>query len=492
MAEIQNANRPMEVSQFLHVYTEDESGTKQPLDRISEKYSFRLTHNPIQPLAVTIANWVEKPIKVDLLHSTQYFLRKEDWKIIGNIAKKHRIPDDRVFRYTYLAPGHLNSNQLDEIDTYPTIAVIGDVHHSINPLTYLAESIEKLRPYFALYASSIGTTDLIPSYFGIKFSLISYQQPFSAAYLGLSPESQNLDLSRLHYHGSKKSPHHPRRHRYVGALSETIEHKPFTTFSEWYEQISENSIYFHTSLNGNFSHHISFPMQKAGILAVDAALANNRYFEQLLIGNKTCIVYESTEDLLEQKKRLSNRELKGIATNAKVQVDRFFPPMKIQKENGLNPFPFQPDINNEALNNFRSLRRLLSDIDRLDFYLLINILEILQEIHRFAVKQIPICVGSDCILLNVLRSYLKRFYFFKLVDRLEDSIILISGQSPPSSYKILWFSVLNNEDDRDSDAIFSINDYASSLNCFCYFSDELRVWPQVVNTRLRIIQITGC
>jgi hypothetical protein len=445
---------------------------------------------PLERIHIHLSDYKIEPFKVEHDGFQHFFIYRNDLLSYQIILKNLTIDVENIFLYISAWPGREDPVIEHWLEKIKRIVIFGDLHHLSNPLQYAFNLLDKFNPVHVMFWSSIQNADFICARFKIPFSYANYDLK-----LKQKPRQESDSLSIVRY-GNLESSFHPRR-TYVNYVTkkEKIQNKPPQKFSDWFKSISSDQIYLHTTLAGNFSHHILFPMKKGAVLLIDASAIHNYYMQPFLIPDKTCITYMPGESLENRLNEFSVKDLNNIGEKGQSQINRFFSDSSTRS---LTDYFDSMEYHNMQL-HIKSradlLQELTENISRYDFFTLINLLEILQEMHRFFVKPIPLRIISSNQFLKIMLKLCEPLHYFCIEDEPNRNGIVINFYSqseieemPSDAVKVNTMTIhvsLNKRNVFDG-GVFDFLDFIGLFKDRVSSWEKIRVWPQKLLNSIRI------
>jgi hypothetical protein len=439
----------------------------------------------VESIHIHLSEYKINSFKIEKFGLRHYFIYREDFSIFCKILEIEGIKNTDVYLYLSAWPGR-NHPVLDSwLNDFKRIVLFGDLHHLPNPLAYAQDFLRKYKPDRVYFWSSIQNADFICASHNTTYSLANYQLKSTPPIRSLSNE---FTITRF---GAAHSRFHPRR-TYTNIInqSDSIKNIPSQSMRAWFDSIKSDQIYLHTTLAGNFSHHILFPLKKGALLLVDASAAQNFYLKAFLIPDKTCISYLPGQSLDEIVGQYDVNDLNEIAANGQRQINHYFPDFPTfsiyENENSIEYYNYQLLINSRAEN----LRQVVSIFTEKEFLTLINLIEILQEIHRFLVKKIPIFIIGSPLYKAAIEKITDGYNYFEIKNELNNSedVIAIYFDVKPNEKSLL--AVLVNSLDKSNrvqSEIFDFGEHVDKFKGYVAWIPEFKTWPQTISTNISII-----
>ncbi len=272
------------------------------------------------------------------------------------------------------------------------IVRIGDIHHLSNPLTlsYRFLQSNKVKSFF--FNTTPHWSNLF-QYLGFDclfWSRLSESAQFSHLNLSFNHAEKKTGLPSVAYVGSLSSPVHPRRSWFASyALSKCpqVFYYKFCSHKEWFEILSRHHFVICPTLNSQISHNLYTPSLLGCVILTDLlAFPSCLDFDWYPI-----IQFESPSSLsafLTQRpesliKYWSNYFASADSLRSKI--------LSIDSELGSYPSP--SDFSSLCSDARKST--LLPRYCPLTTYQLLNIFEILQEIHRISKSTVFVTVNQS-------------------------------------------------------------------------------------------------
>jgi hypothetical protein len=455
--------------EYIQVF---ESNIKKSVESIAA-YHIHIHDNPI------------KSIKAECGGSKHLFIHRDHKNIFDKFLFDEEIPHDNLYLLISAWPGREGPTIDLWLNLYKKIVVFGDLHHLQNPLKYAFNFLIKYNPDKVVFWSSIQNADFICVKLSIAYSFAFYS-------LKETPQRRSeVNKFIIRRYGSALSRFHPRRtYTNVTNQSNEIEGIPSQSMNCWFDAIKSDQIYLHTTLEGNFSHHILFPLKKGAVLLVDTSAVKNYYLKSILIPDKTCINYLPGQSLNSIIGKYDVGDLNEIASNGQKQVNHYFPDFPTscieETEKSIEHFNLQFLIDNR----FDSLRKVISLLNEDEFIVLINLVEIMQEIHRFLIKKIPVFVKGTSQFCDALQKITDGHNYFEFTknENFSPSMISIYFNEKPNEY---WgLTILINDLDtinNSHEEYFDFSEHVNKFDGFLAWIPDFMTWPQRISPHITVI-----
>jgi hypothetical protein len=463
----------------------------KPFEKYFEDYKSRLVDliEPSDRLHIHLSNYEISAFKSEYNGINHYFIYQKDEAAFKTIIKIENISIDDVYMYLVAWPGRMDPELEHWQVSLKKIVYFGDLHHLTNPLKYAYEFLSKFKPARVFFWSSIQNADFICVYLGIEYSLQNYSLKTKPAERIYSPKFN------IAYFGSVSSKFHPLRTltNSVFANEEIILYRR-QSLKKWFESISNSHIYLHTTLAGNFSQHILFPLKKGAVLLIEESVAQNFYMSFFLKPDYTCITYKPGEALSDLTSRYSKNELNEIALNGQNQINFYF------KDYVLGAY-YETQNYLETQNQLaiikpkvKILKNLIEGISENQLQTIICLMEILQEIHRFFIKPVQIVIPKEWDLCKLMLHLIESFYYFEISERESACIpcIVLNLNESSEKYKEGMEITIGKYEKTIIKTTKSFNfiNFFEIFKDHIYWSNESQTWPQLLLENISVNSIS--
>ncbi len=374
---------------------------------------------------------------------------------------------------------------------FPFIPVIGDVHHKCNPHLFVERYITKFQPTAILAGSCPHVLSPVCTRHNIPYSIFPWRLRNRPSFLSsvfkhkdefITPEHK----LRLLYSGNLLSPAHPRRTKAVWLLAqdETIQffNSPVSLPDEWVEtQSNFSGAIFYCSLNSQFSHHLLMPAATSRLMFIDDGVKHNRFIFPLLPSKQRVIPYDYSQ--LKSKGYLTallDAYSGNISSHGRDSSDLELSPHTTNQTNSLisEDFRRRYDYYQDIAKPYKEI----NNINRDCYIALLNIFDILQEIHRILFSQVSILIACPGRLIEAIKLWLEPFRCFlptfsnnsssdnlKIVVNLSSSELSLNFERPTYS--------MENKDSLEKTNQYSLNrflmDMTGNNTQLIYFKQEI-------------------
>jgi hypothetical protein len=243
-------------------------------------------------------------------------------------------------------------------------------------------------------------------------------------------------------------------------------------------------------LNSQFSHHLWYPLERGSVLLVDRASLANRFNALFLRDGETCLTYGTANEIPSILDTLSSSQLDEITASAALVIRDIFPVADSAEQ--LELTPQARFLKAYFLAERERYVKACSALSRTECNIALNVMEVLQEIHRFLFREVNLHTKSCPKYGACLSLFAESFSYFVQVDgEVDPSIPTIfleeeSSNSPdPIVGKYLRFSIANVTKNGGATSFFDFGDFLTVFDGFFVEGDH-PVFRQQLHPGLRV------
>jgi hypothetical protein len=384
------------------------------------------------------------------------------------------------------------------LSRYPFIPIIGDVHHKSNPHEFVFNYLSVNRPteIFAASCPHVVAPSAVAT--GTPFTIYPWSIIESnEASLVVHGAAKGIVKNEFTYFGPMISRAHPRRTTAVNKLSlnpnYVLTNYPSRLPDQWIAaEKSQDSIGFYCSLNSQFSHHLLIPWLTDRYVLIDNGVTENPYLAPVIPSQERFIPYEFEK--LESSEYLSRLVETHISNGSEGSDGKADGRLRLKS--------VSQGCYNEVFDHTSAERKLaygeisapygpLRGMALTEVYLLLNLFDILQELHRLLLTRISLTFKSFFYPRGLFHHWTRPYTMFRVqhADDLDRSVcnlgiveLISKSMKLRLSLSRAEKSITTSSDDK-CEQWKIIEQFIYTDRCFAH---DCIIFPQRVNKRLKV------